>query len=141
MELPGPDHDRMRAGTQLEAALVVAAAPGGDATAAIEIADQMVNRGLVTTGRGQLLASTLMELSHQQITTTGSTTDPYAKLAHHLVAIGVCTQAELETAFMARVLVMGVDQGWLEAALYDRLEAAGGNDPSFRALLARIERR
>ncbi|KFZ77000.1 hypothetical protein ED92_38480 [Amycolatopsis sp. MJM2582] len=100
----------------------------------------MVNRGLVTTWRGQLLASTLMELSRQQITTTGSATDPYAKLAHHLVAIGVCTQAELETAFMARVLVMGVDQGWLEGALYDRLEAAGGNDPSFRALLARIER-
>ncbi|OXM44804.1 hypothetical protein [Amycolatopsis alba] len=141
MELPGPDPDRMRAGTQLEAALIVAAAPGGDATAAIDIADQMVKRGLSTTGRGQLLASSLMELSHQRLTATDAAPDPYATLAHRLVGTGVCTQSELETAFMARVLTAGVDQGWLDAALYDRLAAAGGNDPSFQALLAKIERR
>ncbi|MET9263727.1 hypothetical protein [Amycolatopsis sp. NPDC004079] len=141
MELPGPDPEAMSMAKQLETALIVAATSQGNAAAAIDIAGQMVERQLVAGPRGRMLAMGLIELSLQHAAEAPSTPDPYAKLAQHLVQLGVCTQFDLKTAFLSRVLNSGLAQGWLEADLYDQLAAAGGEEPAFQDLLTRIERR
>ncbi|HET6706606.1 hypothetical protein [Amycolatopsis sp.] len=141
MELPGPDPEAMRLGKQLEAALIVAVTPGGTVAPAVEIADQLVDRRLLSGPRGRVLAMQLVELSLQHLAAAGQRPDPYAAYAHHLVRTGVCTQFDLEAAFLGRLLSTGLEQGWLDAALYDRLAAAGGDDAAFRQAMAHIERR
>ncbi|WP_410570470.1 hypothetical protein [Amycolatopsis sp. cmx-4-61] len=141
MELPGPDRETMRLGTQLEAALIVAAAPGGDVSPALRIADELVDRGLLGGPRGHVLAMYLVELTVQHLAAQSGTPDPYAPFANHLVRTGVCTQFDLENARLGRVLNTGLEQGWLPAEMYDSLSDAGGGDPEFRKILLRIQRR
>ena len=141
LEAVGPDPEAMRMGKELEAALIVASAPGGAIAPAIAIADQIVARGLVSSPRSMVLAMWLVELTFQHLAARDPKPDPYARLAQHLVRIDVCTQLDLEAAYLGRVLNTGLTQGWLDAELYDHLAAVGGNDATYQRLLSTIERR
>lgn len=140
--MPGPDPEVMRWGQQLEAALIIAAATPGNAAPAVKIAEEMIACGVVTTQTpAVILAMSLVELTIQHETAQPGTPDPYRALAARLRDDGILTELDLDIATQSRVLVHGLDAGWLPAAHYDRLATSGGDDPQFLSLLSRIERR
>jgi hypothetical protein len=142
MDMPGPDPEAMRWTQQLQAALIIAATTGASTAPAIDLAEEMIRRGVViTSSRGVVLAMQLVELSIQHEQDHPGTPDPYRALAARMRDARTLTDLDLDIATQSRVLNHGLHTGWLPAANYDRLAAMGGDDPQFLALLARIERR
>lgn len=136
-----PDPETMRMTRQLEAALAVAAAPGGDPDTAFAIAEDMSARRVVASTPPRVVAAGLFQLTLRHLHIDLETPDPYSVLARRLVGAGRLEQLDLDLAAYGYVLTVGLDRGWLDAEMYDRLEQFGGPDRAVRILLARIERR
>jgi hypothetical protein len=140
VELPGPDDEVVRWVARLQTALTAAATTDGDIGPAIRIADDMIARGLQRGPRGQVLAASLIDLSHHHLRDKPGQPEPYRPLKDRLLAQGLITEDNVSAALHGWELAVGLQQGWLPAALYDELIAFGGADPQVRELMTHIQR-
>lgn len=141
MEFPPPNPVAKHMARELAAALDRVVLEGHSIEPAFVIARQMTERRLVDSTPGVLIAMALFELTVKHLASGERAPDPYAAVGKALVATGHLRQADLQIAVYGNILNTGLQQGWLDASLYDQLVAFGGQEPQFLALLPRIERR
>ncbi len=137
-----PDPELAHISDQLDKALIEAAKPTGGAAVGVawEVAHQLASHPSIDSTPGQLIGVHLVRLSVSHAAEGTGAPDPYASLGHALIRLKVCTNADLDNAFLSVVLSSGLAGGHLEAGLYDQLAAVLTGDDG-KAILAKIERR
>lgn len=119
---------------------IAEAADGGSLQPLGELADFMTAAGLVSHSRGQLISSFWYKTTLQHSSRKKGELDKYVLLGRRLCDEGYCTDRDMEAGICSTLFAVGVEQGWLEASLYDLMVSLLPARSEARLLISEIKR-